>query len=108
MELLKEMRKKGFDVLEHRVKVQYRVFKDNSGAIERAVVHKWRPHTKNLVMILYHFRSYVNYGEISVHKIDTSLQPADVLTGPLDIHHGMVDTHVPLHTYHCTYHYIIG
>ena len=84
MELLKEMRKKGIDVIDHKVKVHFKVFEDNSGAIEMAVVHKWRPRTKHLSTKLHHFRSYVNSGEVSVHKIDTSLQPADVLTKPLN------------------------
>ena len=84
MEILKETRKKGFDVLDHKVKVHCRVFKDNSGAIEMAVVHKWRPRTKHLARKLHHFLSYLNSGEIGVHKIDMSLQPADVLTKPLN------------------------
>ena len=84
MELLKAMKRKGFNVLDHKVKVHCRVLEDNSGAIEMAVVHKWRPRTKHLTTKLHHFRSYVNSGEISVHKIDTSLQPADLLTKPLN------------------------
>ena len=84
MELLKEIKEKGFDVLDHKVKVYCRVFEDNSDAIEMAVVHKWRPRTKHLGTKLHHFRSYVNSGEISVHKIDTSVQPADVLTNTLN------------------------
>ena len=78
------MKEKGFDVLDHKVKVHCRVFEDNSGAIEMAVVHKWGPRTKHFATKLHHFRSYVNSGEISVHKIDMSLQPADVLTKPLN------------------------
>ena len=84
MELLKEMKEKGFDVRNHKVKFHCRVFEDNSGAIEMALVQKWRPRTKHLATKLHHFRSYVNSGEISVHKIDASLQPADVLTKPLN------------------------
>ena len=84
MDLLKEMKGKGLDVLDHKVKVHCRVFEDNYGAIEMAVVHKWIPRTKHLATKLHHFRSYVNSGEISVHKIDTSLQPTDVLTKPLN------------------------
>ena len=34
MGLLKEMKEKGFDVLDYKVKVHCRVFEDNSGAIE--------------------------------------------------------------------------
>ena len=59
MELLNEMKEKGFDVLDHKVKVHCRVFEDNSGAIEMAVVHKWRPCTKHLATKLHHFRSYI-------------------------------------------------
>ena len=63
MEHLKEMKEKGFDVLDHKVKVHCRVFGDNSGAIEMAVVQKWRPHKKHLATKLHHFRSYVNFSE---------------------------------------------
>ena len=55
MELLKEMKEKGFDVLDHKVKVHCIVFEDNSSAIEMAVVHKWRPRTKHLATKLHHF-----------------------------------------------------
>ena len=55
MKLLKEMRKKGFGFLDHKVKVHCRVFKDNSGAIEMMVVHKWRPRTKHIATKLHHF-----------------------------------------------------
>ena len=84
MELLKEMKGKGFDVLDHKVKFHCRVFEDNSGAIEMAVIHKWRPRTKHLTTKLHHFLSYVNSDKISIHKIHTSLQPADILTKPLN------------------------
>ena len=84
MELLKEMRKKVIDVLEHKVNVHCRVFKDNSGSIEMVVAHKWIPRTKQLATKLHHFLSYLNSGQISVHNIDMSLQPADVLTKPLN------------------------
>ena len=80
MYLLKKMKEKGFDVLDHKVKVHCRVFEDNLDAIKMVVVHKWRPRIKHLATKLHHFLSYVNSGEISIHKIDTSLQPADVLT----------------------------
>ena len=40
------------------------MFKDNSGAIEMAVVHKWIPRTKHLATKLHHFQSYVNCGEV--------------------------------------------
>ena len=55
MELLKEMKGKGFDVLDHKVKVHCKVFEDNSGVIKMVVVHKWRPRTKHLATKLHHF-----------------------------------------------------
>ena len=55
MELLKEMKGKGFDVFDHKVKVHCRVLEDKSVAIEVVVVHKWRPRTKHLATKLYHF-----------------------------------------------------
>ena len=84
MELLKEMRDKVFDDLEHKVKVHCKVFEDNSGSIEMAVVHKWRPQTKHLAKKLHHFRSHVNSGQVSIYRIDKSLQPDDILTKPLN------------------------
>ena len=78
------MKGKGLYVLDHKVKVHCRVFEDNSRAIEMAVVHKWTPRTKHLATKLHHFRSYVNFVGISIHKIDMSLQPVDVLTKTLN------------------------
>ena len=106
MELLKEMKEKGFDFLDHKVKVHCIVFEDNSGAKEMVVVHKWIPRTKHLSTKLHHFRSYVNSGKINVHKIYTSLQPADVLTKPLNYEllkrHRKTIMGWLAHTYHCT------
>ena len=85
MELLKEMKSHGIQVLDHRPKVHCRVFEDNSGALEIASVHKWRPRTKHIATKLHHFRSYVARKEISIHPIDTKEQPADILTKPLAV-----------------------
>ena len=83
MELLKEMKERDFGVLDHSPKVHCRVFEDNSGALEIASVHKFRPRTKHIATKLHHFRSYVTTGEISIHAIDTNNQPADIFTKPL-------------------------
>ena len=85
MGLLKEMKKKGLEVLDHRPKVHCKVFEDNSGALEIASVHKWRPRTKHIATKLHHFRSYVERKEITIHPIDTKEQPADILTKPLAV-----------------------
>ncbi|CAJ1933345.1 unnamed protein product [Cylindrotheca closterium] len=85
MNLLKEMKRHGIPVLDHRPKVHCRVFEDNTGALEMARVHKWRPRTKHLCTKLHHFRSYVTRKEITIHPIDTEDQPADILTKPLAV-----------------------
>lgn len=83
MRLLKEMKEHGIPVLDHHPKVHCRVFEDNSGALEIASVHKWRPRTKHICVKLHHFRSYVTRKLVSIHKIATEDQPADIFTKPL-------------------------
>ena len=85
MELLKEMKQNGFKVGSATSKVHCKVFEDNSGALEMAKIHKCRPRTKHLNVKLHHFRSHVDTTkEVTIHKIDTKNQPADVLTKPLN------------------------
>jgi len=85
MEILKEMKQRGFPVSTTNSKVHCKVFEDNSGALEMAKIHKYRPRTKHICVKLHHFRDYVVRKEISIHPIDTKLQPADFLTKPLSI-----------------------
>ena len=84
MELMKEMKRYGFGIDDAKAKVHCKVFEDNSGAIEIARVHKFRPRTKHINVKLHHFRSYVDAGKISIHKIGTDDQPSDFLTKPLN------------------------
>ncbi len=80
MELLKEMKKKGYPITSATAKVHCKVFEDNSGALEMARTYKFRPRTKHLNSIrLHHFRDYVERKEISIHLISTTEQPADIL-----------------------------
>jgi hypothetical protein len=83
MRLLEEMKERGIKVSSEGAKVHCEVFEDNSGAIEIARHHKYRPRTKHLNNRLWHFRSYVDRGIISIHPIPTAEQPADILTKPL-------------------------
>ena len=83
MNLLQEMRSKGFPVFKTKPKLHCKVFEDNSGALEMAKTHKYRPRTKHLNIKLHHFRDYVTRGEISIHKVDTTEQIADILTKPV-------------------------
>jgi hypothetical protein len=86
IELLKEIRSHGHirdTPSSHMTKVHCKVFEDNSGAIEIAKFPKYRPRTKHLNIRLFHFRGYVDQSEITIHKIKSEDQPADVLTKPL-------------------------
>ena len=84
MRLFREMMQMGMPITSSKAKVHCKVFEDNTGALEIARVHKFRPRTKHLNNRLHHFRSYVDSGEISIHKIDTKEQEADFLTKPLN------------------------
>ena len=85
MELLKEMKSIGLPVTPPNADVHCQVFEDNSGAIEMAQVHKYRPRTKHLNVKLHHFRMYVECKEISLHPIKSADQIADYLTKPLNV-----------------------
>ena len=63
--------------------VYWKAFKDNSGALELARVHKMRPRTKHINVKYHHFRSHVAKGEIQVEKVATEDQVADLFTKPL-------------------------
>jgi len=84
IELLKEIKLINRKVPKSHAKVHCKVFEDNSGALEMAKVHKFRPRTKHLNVKLHHFRQYVTSGEISIHPISSEDQLADYLTKPLN------------------------
>ena len=83
IELMKEMKRRKYNIATAIPKVHCKVFEDNSGALEMAKTHKYRPRTKHLNVKYHHFRDYVSRGEISIHKIDTTDQLADYLTKPV-------------------------
>ena len=83
MELLKELKEAGFPVGSNVPEVKCKVFEDNSGALEIAKEHKYRPRTKHINVKYHHFRDYVDRGDISIVKIGTEDQEADILTKPL-------------------------
>jgi hypothetical protein len=84
MNLFEEMMAMGMPVTTSKATVHCKVFEDNTRALEIAKVAKYRPRTKHLNVRLHHFRSYVDEGMISIHKIGTLEQPADMLTKPLN------------------------
>ncbi|HUW48576.1 MAG TPA: Ty1/Copia family ribonuclease HI [Patescibacteria group bacterium] len=79
------MKKLKFPILSEVPKIHCKLFEDNSGALEMAKTHKYRPRTKHLNVKLHHFRDYVERKEISIHKIDTLEQLADYLTKPVSV-----------------------
>lgn len=88
--LLQEMKAIGYTVPTENTNVHCKVFEDNTGAIEIATVPKYRPRTKHINNRYHFFRSLVSVGDesdpekpLSIHKQDTSEQPADILTKPL-------------------------
>jgi len=84
MELVKELKLQGFNMVSTKPIVHCQVFEDNSGALEIAKVPKMCPCTKHINIKYHHFRDSVDRGEISLHVINTNDQPADVLTKPLN------------------------
>jgi hypothetical protein len=82
--LVKEIKSRGGPLSVTIPTVHCRVFEDNSGAIQIATVPKMRPRTKHINVKFHFFKSFVERGLLSVHKIHTSLQQADVMTKPLN------------------------
>ena len=85
MELLNEMKKYKFPITNKTPRIKCNVYEDNSGAIELAMTHKYRPRTKHLNNKLHHFRDYISRKEINVEAIDSRNQRADYLTKPVTI-----------------------
>jgi hypothetical protein len=85
MNILQEMKRLGYKIGITKPKVHCKVFEDNSGALEMAKVHKFRPRTKHINIKYHHFRSYVNDDTISIHPITSEKNPADMLTKGLGV-----------------------
>jgi hypothetical protein len=85
IDLINEMKSAGFSLSDTNATVKYKAFEDNNGALEMATIHKLRPRTKHINVKYHHFRSVVNNGLITIHKIDTSAQLADIFTKPLAV-----------------------
>ena len=83
MKILDEMKDFKIPIKSSTGRVYCRVFEDNSGALEMAKVHKYRPRTKHINVKYHHFRDYVCRGDVELFPIGTSVQPADMLTKPV-------------------------
>ena len=83
MEMLKEMKAKGFPIATANAKTHCKVFEDNSGTLEIAWTHKFRPQTNHLNAKLHHFRSHIDAEQVTTHKAFANSQRADCLTKPV-------------------------
>ena len=83
MNLLNELKGRGFTVPSPTPKVVCKVFEDNKSCIEIATNHKTRPRTKHLSVRLHHFRSFVQQRLIVIQHVPTTQQTADIFTKPL-------------------------
>jgi hypothetical protein len=85
IDLLKEMDEVGFKLNTNTTQIKCIAFKDNNGALEMATIHKLRPRTKHINVKYNHFQSAVLQGMITIHKIATEDQLADIFTKPLTV-----------------------
>jgi len=83
IEILKEMKLKGFDIYSDVPRVYCKAFEDNSGALEMARLPKMRPRTRHVNQVYHHFRDHVRRREVSIWPVETAQQLADILTKPL-------------------------
>jgi hypothetical protein len=83
MNLIEEIKSKGFQVICTKTYVYCKVFEDNSGALELACLPKLRPRTKHINVCYHHFCEHVRKGLIKIFPIDTKDQIADALTKAL-------------------------
>jgi hypothetical protein len=80
MQLVKEIQEKLELPMETIPKVHFKLFEDNSGAVELANVPKMRPRTKHINAKYHHFRTFVADKTIQVLKVATLDQLANILT----------------------------
>jgi hypothetical protein len=83
MNLINELREKGFHLHHPTPKVVCQTFEDNKSCIEIATNHRTLPRTKHLSVRLHHFRSHVVQRTITIEHISTKEQLADMFTKPL-------------------------
>ena len=80
MELVKEMKAKGYSVGDTTPTVKCTLFEDNSGALTLAKSPAMRPRTKHINVKYHHFRAAVASGEVDIATVGTDDQAADFLT----------------------------
>ena len=84
MELMDELRGRGYELICTEPIVYCKAFEDNSGAMEIAHLPKMRPRTKVINVIYHHFHEYVRLGLIKIYPISNDDQVAEIFTKPLN------------------------
>jgi hypothetical protein len=82
MQVVDEAKSLGWETFMGKLTVHCKVFEDNSGALEIARLPKMLPRTKHLCVRLHHFREHVRKGLITIVKVTSEEQLADMLTKP--------------------------
>jgi len=83
MNMMEEMQEQGISMMNSKAKINCKVFKNNSGALNIASMPKLRPRTKYINIKYWHFREHLEQGKITIHPVSTKDQIADILTKPL-------------------------
>jgi hypothetical protein len=84
MNLLKDMKEHGVDLPKSTSVIYCKLFKGNTGAIHLANAPKMCLQSWHINQKYHHFREWVKSGFIDILPIDTTEQPADLLTKSLD------------------------
>ena len=83
MDLVSEMKEKGYDVGHTKPTIKCTLFEDNSGALTLAKAPAMRPCTKHINCKYHHFRSAVAEGRIGIEKCASEDMWADIFTKAL-------------------------
>ena len=80
--ILNEMKARGFNILPQGPVIHCKAFEDNNGALAIAKFPRMRPQTKHINNKYFHFVEYTSRDDapFEFERIDTELQPADMLT----------------------------
>ncbi len=80
MQLVNEVKNRGFKVICTAPFVYCKAFEVNTGALELARLPKLRPRTKHINVCYHHFQEHVRHGIIKIFPIKTHFQSADIAT----------------------------
>jgi hypothetical protein len=83
MSLVQETRERHFKVICIKPYIYWKIFEDNSDAMELARLPKLRPCTKHINVCYHHFHEHVRKGLIKIFPVSTEDQIADILTKAL-------------------------